>query len=107
MDRGTPLDQAEDARRVRVVTALRVLPAFGETELRRISTTAVRGWVTSMVEEGLSPARTRQALQVLHTSLDVAVDDGLIARNPTDRVKPPGAEASAALPHRRPGRETR
>jgi hypothetical protein len=64
----------------------RVLPAFGETELRRISTAAVRGWVASIVEDGLSPARTRQALQVLHASLDVAGDDRLIARNPTDRV---------------------
>lgn len=67
----------------------RVLPEFRDTELRRISTSAVRAWVASMVDEGLSPARTRQALQVLHASLDVAVEDGLIARNPTDRVRPP------------------
>ncbi|HUF14652.1 MAG TPA: tyrosine-type recombinase/integrase [Acidimicrobiia bacterium] len=67
----------------------RVLPVFAGTELRRITTTAVREWVAAMVDEGLSPARTRQALQVLHASLDVAVDDGLLARNPTDRVKPP------------------
>lgn len=75
----------------------RVLPAFGGTELRRITTTAVREWVASMVEEGLSPARTRQALQVLHASLDVAVDDGLLARNPTDRVKPPAVRKRRQL----------
>jgi integrase len=75
----------------------RVLPRFGGTELRRITTTAVRAWVASMVEEGLSPARTRQALQVLHASLDVAVDDGLLARNPTDRVKPPAVRKRRQL----------
>jgi integrase len=41
-----------------------------------------------MVED-ISPARIRQALQVLHASLDMAVDDGLISRNPTHRVKTP------------------
>lgn len=75
----------------------RLLPTFGGTELRRITTTAVRAWVASMVDEGLSPARTRQALQVLHASLDVAVDDGLLARNPTDRVKPPAVRKRRQL----------
>lgn len=46
----------------------------------------------------ISPgSRTRQALQVLHASLDVAVDDGLIARNPTDRVKAPRVEKRRQL----------
>jgi integrase len=75
----------------------RVVPEFGDMELRRISTASVRSWVASMVEEGLSSARTRQALQVLHASLDVAVDDGLIARNPTDRVKAPRVERRRQL----------
>jgi integrase len=67
----------------------RVLPTFVSTELRNISTASVRVWVAGMVDEGLSAARIRQALQVLHASLEVAVDDGLIARNPTEKVKPP------------------
>jgi integrase len=75
----------------------RVLPVFAGTELRRISTSAVRSWVAAMVDEGLSPARIRQALQVLHASLAVAVDDGLIARNPTDRVKPPAVHKRRQL----------
>lgn len=66
-------------------------------ELRRISSASVRSWVASVVEEGLSAARNRQALQVLHASLDVAVDDGLIARNPTDRVKAPRVEKRRQL----------
>jgi integrase len=66
----------------------RVLPAFANTELRNITTPSVRQWVSGMVED-ISPARIRQALQVLHASLDMAVDDGLIPRNPTNRVKTP------------------
>ena len=66
----------------------RVLPAFKGAEIRRITTPAVRQWVSGMVED-VSPARIRQALQVLHASLDMAVDDGLIPRNPVHKVKPP------------------
>lgn len=75
----------------------RVVPVFAAVELRHISTAAVREWVASMIEEGLSAAWTRQALQVLHASLNVAVDDGLIARNPTDRVKPPAVRKRRQL----------
>lgn len=70
----------------------RVLPEFGAIELRRISTARVRTWVAELISGGLSPARVRQALQVLRASLDVAVDDGLIARNPAAKVKAPRVE---------------
>lgn len=67
----------------------RVLPTFGAQRLRAVTAPAVREWIASMVDEGLSPARIRQARQVLGALLQVAADDGLIARNPTDRVKVP------------------
>lgn len=67
----------------------RVLPAFGMTELRRITTPAVREWVASMVADDLSAARVRQARQVLYAALEVAVADGLIGSNPVRGVKPP------------------
>jgi integrase len=70
----------------------RVLPTFGETELRRISTASVRAWVAAMADDGLSGARIRQALQVLRASLDVAVSDGLMVRNPAAGVKAPRVE---------------
>lgn len=70
----------------------RVLPRFGQVELRRITSAAVREWVTDMSTEGLSAARIRQALQVLRASLNVAVEDGLIARNPAARVRAPRVE---------------
>lgn len=67
----------------------RVLPRFGSLPLAKITRAEVRAWQTEMLEEGLSPARVRQARQVLHAALDQAVVDDLITRNPTERVKPP------------------
>lgn len=70
----------------------RILPTFGNVELRRISTASIRSWVTAMTEEGLSAARINQALRVVKQSLDVAVDDGLIVRNPATKVRAPRVE---------------
>ncbi|MCH8993084.1 MAG: site-specific integrase [Acidobacteria bacterium] len=67
----------------------RVLPRFGPMPIARITPGEVRAWLTDMTDEGLSAARVRQARQVLHASLEVAVADGLLARNPTEQVKPP------------------
>lgn len=67
----------------------RVLPTFGNHELRRITPAGVRIWISSMNDEGLSPSRIRQAVQVLRSSLDQAVGDGLIGRNPAKGAKIP------------------
>jgi integrase len=67
----------------------RVLPEFGDHQLRQVTPAAVRAWMAEMSKEGLSPARIRQARQVLHQMFEQAVDDGLVARNPTTRVKAP------------------
>lgn len=72
-------------------------PGVRGTALRCISTARVRAWVAELISGGLSPARVRQALQVLHASLDVAVDDGPIARNPTAKVKAPRVEKRRQL----------
>ena len=70
----------------------RILTTFANVELRRITPASVREWVADMVDEGLSGARIRQALQVLRASLQVAVTDRVIVRNPADGVKPPRVE---------------
>jgi len=67
----------------------RVLPVFGDTQIRRVGPGEVREWVAGMLAEGLSPARVRAARQVLSAMLAQAVDDGLIVRNPVERVKAP------------------
>ncbi|HZD22118.1 MAG TPA: tyrosine-type recombinase/integrase [Acidimicrobiia bacterium] len=70
----------------------RILPVFAPVELRRLTTASVRSWVSDMASEDLSGARIRQALQVLRASLDIAVSDGLIAKNPAAGVKAPRVE---------------
>jgi integrase len=67
----------------------RVLPTFTNYQLRRIDPASVRTWIFDMVADGLSPSRIRQAHQVLRASMDQAVDDGLIGRNPAIGVKVP------------------
>ncbi len=65
----------------------RILPVFGGVELRHLSHDRVQGWVTTMTTEGLSASRIRQARQVLRASLEVAVIQGKIPRNPVAGVK--------------------
>ena len=66
----------------------RILPTFGDFQLRQVTPATVREWMAAMAEE-VGPARVRQARQLLHQMLEVAVADGLIARNPTARIKAP------------------
>jgi len=67
----------------------RVLPRFGDLALRSVTPAMVREWIADMMEEGLSAARVRQARQVLHALFELAIIDGLIGKNPTQRVKSP------------------
>lgn len=67
----------------------RILPTFGKRQLAGLRRSDIQEWIASMLAEGLSPSRTRQAVIVLRLMLDAAVDDRLIARNPADRIKLP------------------
>jgi len=67
----------------------RVLPTFGDLPVNRISPAMVREWVADMSAEGLSASRIKQAKQVLSAPLKLAVDDGILARDPTSGVKVP------------------
>ncbi|MFP5353497.1 MAG: tyrosine-type recombinase/integrase, partial [Actinomycetota bacterium] len=67
----------------------RILPTFGKRRLAQIRRSDIQEWLASMLAEGLSPGRVRQAVIVLRLMLDAAVDDRLIARNPADRIKLP------------------
>lgn len=67
----------------------RVLPRFGPVSLSKISSAEVRAWLADLRDGGLSAASVRQARQILHAALEVAVADGILGRNPVDVVKPP------------------
>ncbi|CAN5769458.1 site-specific integrase [soil metagenome] len=74
----------------------RVLPTFADNQLRQVTPAAVREWMAAMAAE-VGPARIRQARQLLHQMLEVAVADELIARNPTKRVKAPSVRPRRQL----------
>jgi integrase len=66
-----------------------VLPRFGRTQLGRIRSIDIQEWVADLEADGLSPARIRQAYQVLHAALRAAVADDYIAKNPATGIKLP------------------
>ena len=51
----------------------RILPAFGNRRLSQLRRSDIQEWIASMLEEGLSPSRARQAVIVLRLMLDAAV----------------------------------
>jgi len=67
----------------------RIIPAFGDKELRQITTAGVRDWQTGLLAEGLSPATVRTYRQILGQVLRQAVADGLISTNPVEGVRAP------------------
>ena len=67
----------------------RIIPVFGKARLQDIRSINVEQWVADMTTEGLSPSRTRQAYNVLSSSLKAAVRSDMIRVNPADGVKLP------------------
>lgn len=61
----------------------------GKARLQDIRSINVEQWVADMTTEGLSPSRTRQAYNVLSSSLQAAVRSDMIRSNPADGVKLP------------------
>ncbi len=68
-----------------------VLPVFGGMPLSKIDPTKVSEWVGGLVDGGLSPARTRQAYQVLAAVLKAAVISRHLARTPCIGIRLPRA----------------
>jgi site-specific recombinase XerC len=74
-----------------------VLPAFGRYQLRHIDRMAVEEWIADLHAAGLGPSGMRQARQILHSMLTLAVDTGHLATNPVDRVRTPRQPESQML----------
>jgi integrase len=70
----------------------RVIPAFGDYQLRALKPSDVADWIGKMIEAKLSPSRIRQAHVVLRVMLDEAVREGLLVRNPATKAKLPRLE---------------
>jgi integrase len=65
-----------------------LLPAFGGVQLGKITTDTVRGFIAD-IERRLSPARVRQAYQLLSMILKSAVESDHIAKSPCVGVRLP------------------
>ena len=66
-----------------------VLPRFGLVPLGRLQPVHIAQWVADLDADGLAPATTRKAYQLLAASLFSAVDNGLIPVSPCRNVKLP------------------
>jgi integrase len=67
---------------------LHVIPYVGHLRLRQLTPLDVQACLTAAREKGLGPATVRYVRQVLRAALQQAVEMGIIAENPCDRVKP-------------------
>jgi integrase len=69
-----------------------VLPAFGGTPIGKITPLDVRQWVAELARSGKAPATVHKAYQTLSKVLAAAVDSGLLARSPCQRIPLPKIE---------------
>jgi integrase len=68
-----------------------VIPKFGTTPLSSIEHMAIRAWVAELAETK-APSTVHKAHQLLSKILRTAMDAGLLARNPAERVPLPRIE---------------
>ena len=71
-----------------------ILPTFGNAALSAIEPGHIRTWVADLVTAGYSPSTIRRAYTLLQLTLDMAVDDGRLARSPCRRIALPRIEQS-------------
>ena len=81
------------ARDESVIRSL-VVPYLGSSYVGSLSRPDVQSWVNGLVERGNAPNTISKAKQLLSGALEVAIDDGLVGRNPCRGVKLPRAETS-------------
>lgn len=66
-----------------------LIPAFGKRPLTKFQPQEIREFMQSRAKAGLSPKTIRHLRATLRAALNVAMHDGLIARNVAALVKPP------------------
>jgi integrase len=74
---------------------LHLIPAFGKKPLVKLQPQDVREFMQGKAEAGLRPKSIRHFRATLRVALNVAMRDGLVARNAASLVKPPPLEKSA------------
>jgi site-specific recombinase XerD len=86
--------RASSRARLEGVLRSHVLPTFGSLPLSAVTNAHVRGWVSQMLANGLSPATVRKAYGALQQMMAAAVADRRIAFNPCQHVPLPAENSS-------------
>ncbi|HEX9643178.1 MAG TPA: tyrosine-type recombinase/integrase [Acidimicrobiia bacterium] len=71
-----------------------ILPTFEHFALSAIEPGHVRAWIAELVAAGYSPSTIRRAYTLLQLALELAVEDGRLARSPCRRIALPRIEQS-------------
>jgi integrase len=71
------------------------LPKFGTVPIGQLQPVHIAQWVADLDADGLAPATTRKAYQLLAAALTSAVDNGLIPVSPCRNVKLPKLTTAA------------
>ncbi len=74
-----------------------VLPAFGAWRVSDLDRASVRGWLSRIQADGLSPSRVRQARSVLSQVMEFAIESGAVKSNPARGVKVVGGSEREML----------
>ena len=69
-----------------------IIPAIGNINLKQLKPQHIQNLYAAKLESGLSPRSTQLCHVVLHKSLDNAVKNNLMLRNPVDAVDQPRPE---------------
>lgn len=74
----------------------RLVPKFGESELRSIRTSDVQAWVSGLVADQLAPRTVSQYFKLLKAIMRAAVNDRLIVHSPCINVRLPKIDRRGA-----------
>lgn len=66
-----------------------IKPAIGHYKLKALRQDIIQKFVNGLSEKGLSPSTVTDIYKLLRNALETAIDDGIIARNVSCRVKLP------------------
>ena len=86
--------KASGYREYESIIRVNLVPAFGELSLSEVSTQRIQVYVAGKMASGLAARTVKNHIIVLKRILGTAVDYGLIAADPVDRVAMPRIERS-------------
>lgn len=85
-----PSTRASDGSVIRSL----ILPTFEHSVLAAIDPGQIRAWIADLVARGYSASTIRRAYTLLQMALELAVEDGRLARSPCRRISLPKIEQS-------------